>query len=78
MDIADLAGRVAAGERRALARAITLVESGRADHRDAAAALLEALAAEIDAEVDDAFEYAEASPLPVGEDTVRLCSSFAQ
>ncbi len=40
----DLAPRVLAGERRALARAITLVESGRADHRVAAAALLERLA----------------------------------
>ncbi|WP_299964379.1 methylmalonyl Co-A mutase-associated GTPase MeaB [uncultured Roseobacter sp.] len=43
MDIADLARRVADGERRALARAITLVESARADHRDQAAALLDAL-----------------------------------
>lgn len=42
-DIQDLAARVAAGERRALARAITLVESGRDDHRAQAAALLEAL-----------------------------------
>ena len=44
MDIQDLATRVAAGERRALARAITLVESGRDDHRAQATALLEALA----------------------------------
>lgn len=43
MDIDDLAQRVSAGERRALARAITLVESGRADHREQAAALLAAL-----------------------------------
>jgi LAO/AO transport system kinase len=43
MDIADLAARVAAGERRALARAITLIESGRSDHRAAALALMEAL-----------------------------------
>ena len=35
-----LAGRVLAGDRRALARAITLVESTRADHRAAAEALL--------------------------------------
>ncbi len=41
--IPDLAKRVAAGERRALARAITLVESGRADHREEALTLLEAL-----------------------------------
>jgi LAO/AO transport system kinase len=43
MDIHDLAERVSAGERRALARAITLVESGRADHRVLAAELLAAL-----------------------------------
>ncbi|EAR51452.1 arginine/ornithine transport system ATPase [Oceanicola granulosus HTCC2516] len=42
-DVAELAERVAAGERRALARAITLVESRRADHRAAAEALLTAL-----------------------------------
>lgn len=43
MDIDDLANCVVAGERRALARAITLVESGRADHRADAARLLAAL-----------------------------------
>lgn len=43
MDIDDLGKRVVAGERRALARAITLVESGRADHREDAARLLAAL-----------------------------------
>jgi LAO/AO transport system kinase len=43
MDIADLANRVAAGERRALARAITLVESARPDHRAETADLLQAL-----------------------------------
>ena len=36
----DLATRLLAGERRALARAITLAESGRADHRAQAEALL--------------------------------------
>jgi LAO/AO transport system kinase len=40
MDIAGLADRVISGERRALARAITLVESARADHRALAADLL--------------------------------------
>ena len=40
---ASLAGRVAAGDRRALARAITLIESTRADHRSEARALLDAL-----------------------------------
>ncbi len=43
MDIEDLAARIEAGERRALARAITLVESGRADHRAQATALLDRL-----------------------------------
>ena len=43
MDIDDLATRILAGERRALARAITLVESGRADHRSEAIALFEKL-----------------------------------
>ncbi|MDW3224758.1 MAG: methylmalonyl Co-A mutase-associated GTPase MeaB [Paracoccaceae bacterium] len=42
-DIADLAERVGNGERRALARAITLVESARADHKAQAADLLDAL-----------------------------------
>ncbi|MBK5927768.1 methylmalonyl Co-A mutase-associated GTPase MeaB [Rhodobaculum claviforme] len=44
MDIPALADGVLAGERRALARAITLVESGRADHRAQAADLLAACA----------------------------------
>ncbi|MCB1355474.1 MAG: methylmalonyl Co-A mutase-associated GTPase MeaB [Maritimibacter sp.] len=44
MDIDDLAKRVRTGERRALARAITLVESNRADHRAQATALIDALA----------------------------------
>ena len=35
---------IAAGDRRALARAVTLVESTRPDHREAAASLLDALA----------------------------------
>lgn len=43
MDPTDLAQLVARGDRRALARAITLVESARADHRDQAQALLAAL-----------------------------------
>ncbi|MGC9420287.1 MAG: methylmalonyl Co-A mutase-associated GTPase MeaB [Rhodovulum sp.] len=45
MDTDELAQRLRAGERRALARAITLVESGRADHREQAQALLDVLAA---------------------------------
>ncbi len=38
--MSDLAERLLAGERRALARAITLAESSRVDHREAAEALL--------------------------------------
>jgi LAO/AO transport system kinase len=43
MDPVELAKSVAAGNRRALSRAITLVESARADHRAQATALLQAL-----------------------------------
>lgn len=43
MDIKDLSQRISQGERRALARGITLVESGRADHRAQAAEVLAAL-----------------------------------
>ncbi|WP_111734411.1 methylmalonyl Co-A mutase-associated GTPase MeaB [Roseovarius amoyensis] len=43
MDIAQLSERIIKGDRRALARAITLVESGRADHRAQAGELMEAL-----------------------------------
>ena len=41
--MAEVARRVLDGDRRALSRAITLVESGRADHRAEAAALLDAV-----------------------------------
>lgn len=41
MDIAQIGDRILNGDRRALARAITLVESSRADHRTDATALLE-------------------------------------
>jgi len=44
-DSETLARAIAAGDRRALARAVTLVESTRADHRARAVALLEALRA---------------------------------
>ncbi|MCR9150246.1 MAG: methylmalonyl Co-A mutase-associated GTPase MeaB [Rhodobacteraceae bacterium] len=44
MTAEDMAQRILAGDRRALARAITLVESGRADHRAEARVLLERLA----------------------------------
>lgn len=42
----ELAGAIRAGDRAALARAITLIESDRADHRDRAVALLDELAAD--------------------------------
>ena len=43
IDVADLATRLVAGERTALARAITLIESRRADHRAAAEDLVQAI-----------------------------------
>ncbi|WP_341368962.1 methylmalonyl Co-A mutase-associated GTPase MeaB [Yoonia sp. BS5-3] len=43
IDITQLASGVRGGDRRALARAITLIESGRSDHRTDALALLDAL-----------------------------------
>ncbi len=45
-DIAQLERGIVKGDRRALSRAITLVESSRADHREAAAQLIEALKGE--------------------------------
>jgi LAO/AO transport system kinase len=44
MDTEQLSEKILTGDRRALARAITLVESGRADHREQAAELLRLLA----------------------------------
>ncbi|MFT6272439.1 MAG: LAO/AO transport system kinase, partial [Dinoroseobacter sp.] len=44
LDLEDLAARLRVGERRALARAITLVESRRVDHRAQAITLLDSLA----------------------------------
>jgi len=41
--LSDLAAAIRAGDRRELARAVTLVESTRADHREAAERLVEAL-----------------------------------
>ena len=46
VDIAQLERGIVKGDRRALSRAITLVESSRADHREAAAQLIEALKGE--------------------------------
>jgi LAO/AO transport system kinase len=43
MPVADLVDALRRGDRRALARALTLVESTRADHRDAAEQLLRAI-----------------------------------
>jgi LAO/AO transport system kinase len=43
VDVAEIADAVRSGDRRALARAITLVESTREDHRERARALLEAV-----------------------------------
>jgi len=46
LDMTEMAQRVANGDRRALARAITVVESTRTDHRDQATALLTRLRAQ--------------------------------
>ncbi len=43
VEVGELAGQVLAGSRAAIGRAITLVESTRADHREAAARLLDQL-----------------------------------
>lgn len=43
MDIAQLSEKIIKGDRRALSRAITLIESGRADHRLQAGELMEAV-----------------------------------
>ncbi len=43
MDIAQLSEKIIKGDRRALSRAITLIESSRADHREQATELLEML-----------------------------------
>jgi LAO/AO transport system kinase len=48
MDIEQLSDKIIAGDRRSLARAITLVESSRADHRDQAAQLIEVLSQKTD------------------------------
>lgn len=45
MDVSELSQKVIAGDRRALARAITLIESSRTDHRAQAGEMLSALAA---------------------------------
>ncbi|MEZ5675171.1 MAG: methylmalonyl Co-A mutase-associated GTPase MeaB [Thalassovita sp.] len=48
MNIEQLSDKIIAGDRRSLARAITLVESSRPDHREQAATLIEALAQKTD------------------------------
>ena len=48
MDMTELARRIMAQDRRALARAITLVESSRADHRAQTTELIELLRAQSD------------------------------
>ncbi len=63
-DTARLAAAVAAGDRRALARAITLVESTRADHRTQARTLLAALAGR-----GDALRLGLSGPPGVGKST---------
>jgi LAO/AO transport system kinase len=61
----ELARRVAAGERRALARAVTLVESTRADHRRTALAVIERLEGR-----GDALRLGLSGPPGVGKSTL--------
>ncbi len=48
MDIEQLSDKIIAGDRRSLARAITLIESSRSDHREQAASLIETLSRKTD------------------------------
>ena len=66
MDPEALAEAVCAGDRRALARAITLVESTRPDHRAAADALLE----RVTPRAGDAFRLAVSGPPGAGKSTL--------
>src|SRR5437899_5009860 len=68
---------IGGGDRRALARAITLVESARADHREEAAALLDALLPH----TGDAARVGISGPPGVGKSTfiealgLQLCDA---
>jgi LAO/AO transport system kinase len=64
-DIQSLAQGIRAGERRALSRAITLVESDRKDHRDSAEALL----ATLFSESRPAFRLGVSGPPGAGKST---------
>ncbi|MEL6318845.1 MAG: methylmalonyl Co-A mutase-associated GTPase MeaB, partial [Pseudomonadota bacterium] len=64
------AAAVRAGDRRALARAVTLVESRRADHRAEAAALIDALAAGRGADAPQALRLGLSGPPGVGKSTL--------
>ena len=76
-DIQALRQGVVSGDRAALARAITLVESTRADHRDAATALLESIAAR----TGKALRVGVSGPPGAGKSTLlealgnRLCDA---
>ena len=59
-DPTQLADAVRGGDRRTLARAITLVESSRGDHRELADALLEKVGGDSMAEVHEHFEATRA------------------
>jgi len=68
-DISDLSRRIIAGERRALARAITLVESAREDHREQAGALLEALKGPVQGKPCEALRIGLSGTPGVGKST---------
>ena len=63
--VADLAEGIAAGDRRALARGITLVESTRTDHREQAARLVDAVLGR----TGDAVRLGISGPPGVGKST---------
>lgn len=69
MDDAELAARLIAGERRALARAITLIESSHPDHRRRAVALLEHLSADPVAKQREAIRLGLSGTPGVGKST---------
>jgi LAO/AO transport system kinase len=69
MDTDELAKRLKAGERRALARAITLMESARADHRAEAARLLAALTPKPGAPAREALRIGLSGTPGVGKST---------
>ena len=74
-DAGSLADAIRAGDRRALARAITLVESTRPDHRDMAPVLLEQLSPDTGKSIRVAI-VSEATGEPLSGVSLRLGYPF--